>query len=514
VKPDEIRGVVAELNALLAGARVQNVWDAGERAWVLKLRLPGQNVLVLVCARKAFARVHALEERPPAPASPGAFCQALRAHLDGARFVEVRQPRGDRRLELVFERGRYSDDGVAEHSWSFVVQLFGAAPEAVLLDDSNRVLASAGECAGGTTRFLAGTRYQPPAPKPGDSSLEASDSGDGSVSSDEQDPLALNRVVAERLAALELGALLDDAHRRVTKSISAIRKRSDRLIEKVEKDLEGARSRDKDRELGELLKGSFGLLKRGLKSVEVVDYFDPEMPTVTIALDPKLGPPENIERYFKRYRKAKRAVPILEKRLDEIETTILTLDEIAGSVESATTLEDFAEIERRLAPLVKKRGQKVGGANKKGVASTPASGPRRFVSADGYEILVGRNSRQNDELSLKIARGNDLFLHVCGKPGAHVIIRTVAGKSVPPQTLLDAAQLAVYYSLPIRSSGVLVAGATAEVDYTPAKFVHKPKGAKAGLVLLQRHKSLRIQLEEDVISRLRSSSSGDRDGGD
>jgi predicted ribosome quality control (RQC) complex YloA/Tae2 family protein len=101
-----------------------------------------------------------------------------------------------------------------------------------------------------------------------------------------------------------------------------------------------------------------------------------------------------------------------------------------------------------------------------------------------------------------MARGNDIFLHVSGRPGAHVIIRTIPGKTVPRDTLLEAGQLALYYSLGKRSGAVFVEGAAAEVDYTPAKLVSKPKGAPPGLVMLSRHKTLRIRLEREIFERI------------
>jgi predicted ribosome quality control (RQC) complex YloA/Tae2 family protein len=125
------------------------------------------------------------------------------------------------------------------------------------------------------------------------------------------------------------------------------------------------------------------------------------------------------------------------------------------------------------------------------------------VSAAGFEILVGRNAKGNDELTRRIGKGNDIFLHVSGRAGAHVLIRNVPGKSVPLETLMDAAQLALYYSLQERSRGELASGMTAEVDYTPLKHVRKPKGLKPGLVLLAAHKTLRVRLDPVHLERIR-----------
>jgi predicted ribosome quality control (RQC) complex YloA/Tae2 family protein len=116
---------------------------------------------------------------------------------------------------------------------------------------------------------------------------------------------------------------------------------------------------------------------------------------------------------------------------------------------------------------------------------------------------VGRNARQNDELTLRVARGNDLFLHVAGRAGGHVIVRSPTGKPPPTETLLDAANLALYYSLPDRQRRGQAISAGGEVDYTQVKYVRKPKGAKPGLLLLASRKTLRIRLELERLERLR-----------
>jgi predicted ribosome quality control (RQC) complex YloA/Tae2 family protein len=133
------------------------------------------------------------------------------------------------------------------------------------------------------------------------------------------------------------------------------------------------------------------------------------------------------------------------------------------------------------------------------------------VSADGLEILVGRNAKGNDELTRKIARGNDWFLHVSGRPGSHVIVRALPGKTVPLETLLDAAHLALYYSLSQKDRSGPGLTAAADVHYTPVKYVRKPKGLEPGRVLLATHKTLRVRLEAGRLERLKRSA-GDMPG--
>ena len=126
------------------------------------------------------------------------------------------------------------------------------------------------------------------------------------------------------------------------------------------------------------------------------------------------------------------------------------------------------------------------------------TGPRQFFSRDGFEILVGRSNQENDHLTIHMARGNDLFFHVRGFPGSHVIVRNQPNKTVPLETLLDAGALAVHYSK-IRGN------TRADVRYTPRKYVSKPRGAKPGLVTISNEKTIRPDGDPERLKRLLAS---------
>ena len=174
----------------------------------------------------------------------------------------------------------------------------------------------------------------------------------------------------------------------------------------------------------------------------------------------------------------------LEQRLDEAGTAV-----------------DLERLEPQVRRLAGKAATSAKGRRAGPRTGSSRSGPRRFVSADGLDILVGRTASGNDELTFRLARGNDLFLHVSGRPGSHVIIRLERGRPLPSETLIDAAYLALYYSLRNRSLSRAI-GAAAEVDYSPVKYVNKPRGASAGRVLLATHKTVRVRIEAARLKRL------------
>ncbi|MGI9859889.1 NFACT RNA binding domain-containing protein [Moorella naiadis] len=230
---------------------------------------------------------------------------------------------------------------------------------------------------------------------------------------------------------------------------------------------------------GEIITANIYRIARGQASLTAANFYDPNGAPVTIDLDPTSTPAENAQQYFNRYNKAKHAARLAATQLEHTRAEIAYLESIAQAVSMATTGDDLEEIRRELrqAGYLPEERVKPGKPGKKGVKKEPphASRPLEFTSPDGLPILVGKNNRQNDWLTLKQAAAGDLWLHAKDIPGSHVIIRT-AGREVPAATLETAARLAARYSRAGHSSRV-------PVDYTLVKHVRKPAGAKPGMVI-------------------------------
>jgi predicted ribosome quality control (RQC) complex YloA/Tae2 family protein len=507
----DIGALVGECAPLVEGALVDEAGQPDESSLVLTLRAPGRTKLfLLLAARPRAARLHLVPARPASLPRPPPFSEVARKVLRGARLVRIRQVSGDRIAELSFAKGPARS---ADAPSSFLVhEMIGGKGRLFLLDAERRVEAVL-DPAGGA-RFRAGEAYRFPPTPPSHPAVKGippsawtSVSAAG-ASGGEDFPAPLHLAVALHYGRIELEAAFTD---RRTSLAGALRKeiaRARRAEEKVAADLAGARSRANDTEKGELLKGALGRLRRGMRSIDLENWFDPALPQVTIELDPALTPLENIEKLFRKARKAKRAIPFLERRAAELSGRREALARALEGVEAASGIEDLRQVEGDMAKAGVKMAGTIGSRSGSGSGSgtgkgTPRRSPaRRFISAEGFEILVGRSARDNDELTLRMGRGNDLFLHVSGSPGAHVIVRSAPGKTFPLETILDAAQLALHYTLPERSRQ---AGARAEVDYTPVKHVRKPRGAKPGLVLLATHKTVRVRLDPARIDRLRRS---------
>jgi len=271
---------------------------------------------------------------------------------------------------------------------------------------------------------------------------------------------------------------------------SALRKKLKRVgkrVEALESDLTKAeRYRTYDR-YGELLKSRLGDIPKGAASITVIDYFDSALPELVLPLDPAKSPKGNMEDYFKKYRKFLGAEKEVRPRL------------LAAQAEAAALKESLASLDRDDAPVAlpiedtPRQNRQVPASRK---AQEPAKPFRRFATEAGDQILVGRNSRENEELTFGLAHSHDLWLHASGVPGSHVVLRLEKGAEARRESLLDAATLALQYS-DLRKSG------QGEVLYTHRKHVRKPRGAKPGLVTVTQDKRLYVKLDQKRLKRLK-----------
>jgi predicted ribosome quality control (RQC) complex YloA/Tae2 family protein len=227
------------------------------------------------------------------------------------------------------------------------------------------------------------------------------------------------------------------------------------------------------------------LLRPGLEALEVEDWFGEAGGRVTIPLDPRLTPSENIQRCFRRYQKARNgrraATELLATGREEAAYTA----SVVSAVALAPELADLEEIAQELG-LVKAPAPRRGQA-------APAPQPLRLVSSDGLPLLVGKNNRQNEFVTFQAAHAGDWWLHTQGIPGAHVVIRT--SDEVPTRSLHEAATLAAWFSQARESSRV-------PVVYTRRRHVKKPRGARPGMVIYEQERTLFVTPDPAVVDAL------------
>ncbi len=258
----------------------------------------------------------------------------------------------------------------------------------------------------------------------------------------------------------------------IAKSLRQHKNRLQKKIRIEEADLANCEAAAKYKDAGDLLSANLYYLQKGMASIELPSFFA-ENELITIALDPAKSPQENIKHYYKRYSKAKNARQLIEEQLERNVQELDYLLSIEQSLEDSLEMADLDIIESEAA----RAGfyQHKSPAKKKNAPDATQLPPRKYLSEDGFTILIGRNNKQNDRLSLKTAHGDDIWLHTQKIPGAHTLI-VANGRKIPPDTIAEAAAYAAWFSKARQS------GKTA-VDYTFAKNIHKPNGSVPGYVI-------------------------------
>ena len=242
------------------------------------------------------------------------------------------------------------------------------------------------------------------------------------------------------------------------------------------KQLKDTEKRDQYKVYGELIHAYGYGINPGAKSFDALNYYTNEM--MTVPLDPTLTPQENAQRYFNKYNKLKRTYEALTELIEETKAEIDQLESICTFMDLALSEDDLVQVKEELtdAGYIRRR------YNGKRVKIT--SHPYHYRSSDGFDMYVGKNNYQNDELTFKFASGNDWWFHAKGAPGSHVIVKS-HGEALPDRTFEEAARLAAYYSKNRDAEKV-------EIDYVEKKHVKKPNGAKPGFVVYYTNYSMMI----------------------
>ena len=280
--------------------------------------------------------------------------------------------------------------------------------------------------------------------------------------------------------------------------IKTILERDEKKLALQEEELTASAKMEEYRVAGELLTAQGYLVPRGAKEAQLQNFYDPKGGMLTIPLDVALTPAQNAQKYFKRYRKARVAQELARDQKEKTLKEMALLEQALFDLEESETEQDLSDVRRVLeeAELVRPASVKGDGKGgrpnpRKRPPKRPDSVPLRFQAPDGTEIIVGKNSAQNDRVT-GAARGTETWLHAKDMPGSHVIIRA---DSASPDTLAMALRLAAWYS-----KGK---GAAVPVDYTLRKNVKKPGGAPAGFVIYTNQKTVLVSVTEGEIAAMK-----------
>jgi len=544
--------VVRELEPLIGG-KIDKVQQPDRDVLLLTVRQGGQNHRLLLSAHAENGRVQLTEQSFLNPPEPPMFCMLLRRRLTGGRIVSIEQRELDRVLVIVIEARNELGDLVQV---KLIVELMGKHSNIIFVYPDGTVgdcIKHVGPQMSSVRTLLPGAAFHDAPMQEKENPLTAEVSAYREAFS-AQNPI---KALSERFFGLSratLQALLtdgmtaDELHARMRRfaageiepsvvengfgepisvfpfiSGNAVRCESmgtayDRFYEKrdsivriarhgaqLKKTLETHLSRAENklaayqeailgeekceqyRLYGELITANLYAIRRGQTVLKAENYYADPIEICSIPLDPLLSGSDNAQKYYKQYRKSRTARTYAEQRLEQVVAEIAYLEGQLDNIGKCDTLPELYEIRDELVREGYLRPERKGVKQQGGTSK-----PMRFLSPDGIAIYVGKNNKQNDALTLR-ADGEQLWLHTKNIPGSHVIIDH---KGEPPaNTLHAAAQLAAYYSKARLSAAV-------PVDYTPRKFVKKPSGARAGMVIYTTNKTLYITPDEHYIKQL------------
>ncbi len=389
------------------------------------------------------------------------FTQFLRAHIIGRKVTDVKQYPFDRAFELTLTN--------SENSIKMIVRLFsGASANVILTDMDYRIL----EALYRRTKRdeVAGSIL----------CIEERDSeGERKfLVREHPDDISFNEFIDREESKEGLEEKKDELVKRLEAKKDKEIKELEDALERTKARLQSTSGYEELKKSADLLSASIYLVKKGMRSITLEDWENNSK--LTLPLDPSLSPNENLEHYYTRYRKDKKSAELALEQRQKLQ-------------------EEIAERKAYWDALIKEENiqkmQQQAQKDKDEDAIQKPGRPGLYIKSNGWDLIVGRNAKENDQILRQGARGSDLWMHTRDFSGGYVFIKAIRNKTVPLPVLLDAASLAIHFSK-ARKNG------KADLYYTEVKYLRRIKGAKTGLIIPTQEKNLQATLDEERVSRL------------
>ncbi len=478
-----IEQIRREFEKTLVGQKFGKIFTLSRLTMAIDFRL-AESLFLFISVESAAPRIYLIKRRlrdlEKQSGNPHPFALYLKKRLSNAVLQAVEKIAHER--ILIFHFIAHTELGETEN-YSLAAQMTGRSANLFLLDknsfilDKMRETFGIGQEVGGKYSAPLRKKSEPPAVADG---LDAAFTiGNFQTLSESLDNFYLEKE-AEKLFRNRTKS----AENKVKQEIA----KREKLVKKLKQDLENHGDAEKWKRSGDLILANLADAVRIDNKVLVVDYFDENVPTLEIEIDENDSLTQTAEKFFRRYTKARNAKEEISKRLKDLELQITDFKQQKAEVDKAILERDEDFLNEFIGDKSDKSPKK---SKDKKIESF--TGARRFTSSDDFEILVGKASKDNDFLTFRVAKSLDLWLHAADYPGSHVVVRNPNRKEIPQNTLLEAAQLAAFYSTARQQPKVAV-------HYTQKKFVNKPKGAALGLVSLSSFKTILVEpkISEEV----------------
>ncbi|HEX8737119.1 MAG TPA: NFACT family protein [Pyrinomonadaceae bacterium] len=504
-----LEAVSRELENELVNHPFGKIFQLSRLTFAIDFRLPESNYL-FISAEPVNPRIYLIKRRlrdlEKQSGNPSPFVLFVRKRLSSAVLQNIEKTENERILRFEF---LVQDEIEGLKKYTLITQLTGRSANIFLLDERDFILDSLRENSGDGQEIAS--RFQPPQrSEPPDKFEDAETRRRGDAEKNEAESKTSNfkfqiedrspktedrnkifpkgdfATLSEALDAHYQNLEIEKRFQARAKSAAAKIKqeiaRREKLVKKLNQDLANHGDAEKWKRCGDLILANLADAVRDGDKVLVVDYFDENTPAIEIEIDENSSLTEAAEKFFKRYTKARNAKEEIAKRLHELEIQLADFKAQKERLEQAIAEKDEQFLSETAGEKVESKTPKA-----KDKADEKFKGARKFASSDGFEILVGKASKDNDYLTFRIAKSLDFWLHAADYGGSHVVVRNPNRlENLPPQTLVEAAEIAAFYSQGRNQ-------VKAAVNYTQKKFVNKPKGAAAGLVSLSSFKTILVE---------------------
>ena len=478
-----LKEIVSELDKLLPGRFLGRIYQLTPFSVAIDFGLKDKGFLFISiepAAPRLYLIKRTVRELEKASVRFSSFTQAMRSVLGAGALKSLTKDENERvvRFSFVIENDLGDSD-----NYTLLAQLTGRSANLFLLDSANRIKQAWRHRHGEGQQV--GELYAPPLPQAKASSARMLRS-DPEMLITREGAITFSAAVDKYYSDLASGHAFDNLAGTLVATLRKEISRNKRLQANLRKDLVAHGDPDQHKRVGDLLLANIASARRAGNKVRVTDYYADGAPEIEVEVDEKVTLAEAASGSFSRYTKARRAVEEIGTRLAQLERELEALDaklmklEKVIATRDAAVLNEFAE--KKATPATVGKKQK---------ASLALPGLRRYRSSDGYEVLVGRTARDNDQLTFRVARPNDLWLHAGDYPGSHVIVRNSSRNDIPHRTIVEAAQLAAKFSQASKDNKV-------NIHYTRRKFLTKPKGSAPGLVRMSSFKTIRVEPGENL----------------
>lgn len=476
---DTIKEIVDEISAALTGRLTGRVFQLSAFSFAIDFRIREGRCL-FISANPGQPRIYLISRRArdleKQSSAPSAFGQAMRTNLAGGKLLSIKQDQAERVVRFDF----LGQDEMGElHSRELIAQLTGRSANLFVLNAQGRITQSLRSLKGSGQQV--GERYEAPSARAKSISNEPPLEKGGFESFSEAADDYYHRLAVSQA----FDARADSARARLRHDIARLKK----LKRHLQADLAGHGDAEQHKRLGDLLLANIATAARLSNKVTLSDFYTEGAPLIEIEVDENSTLQDEAARCFARYSKAKRAAREIAKRLAEAKEQLARLEASQAELEPIVLARDEIAFALFCGQPRRKKPSRAEAEKKKPAEKIP--GARRYLSSDGYEILVGRAARDNDHLTFRVARPHDLWLHAGDYPGSHVIVRNSSRKEFPHRTVIEAAQLAAKFSQASKDAKVVV-------HYTQRKFLSKPKGAAPGLVRMSSFRTVTVEPQEGI----------------